>query len=55
MSRGTPVKYLLCDNVGERQLKLQRARKKEKFALEYMTPHTPQMNGVIERIFFVIK
>ena len=54
-SRGTPVKYLRCNNSGEHQSKLQRVCKKEKVMLEYKTSHTPQMNGVIERRFYVIK
>ena len=54
-SRGTPVEYLRCDTAGEHQSKLQRACEKEKVALEYTTPHTPQLSGVIERRFSVIK
>ena len=54
-SRGAPVKYLSYDNAREQQSKLQIACKKEKVTLEYTTPHTPQMNGVIERIFAIIK
>ena len=53
-SRGTPVKYSCCDNVGEHQSKLQKVCEKEKVALEYTTPHTPQLNGVIEMRFKVI-
>ena len=54
-SCGTPVKYLRCDNVGEHQSKLNKACKKEKDALEYTTLTTPQLNGVIERRFAVMK
>ena len=52
---GTPVKYLRCKNSGEHQSKLQRACEKGNMTLEYTTPHTPQMNGVIKRRFYVIK
>ena len=54
-SRGTPVKDPHCDNVGEHQSRLQRACEKEKVTREYTTPHTPQLNGVTERRFSVIK
>ena len=52
---GMPVKHLHCDNSGEYQSKLQRACEKGNMTLGYKTPHTPQMNGVIERRFSVIK
>ena len=54
-SCGTPVKYLCCDNAGEHQSNLQRSCKKEKVTLEYTDLHTPQLNGVTERKFAVIK
>ena len=54
-SVGTPVKYLCFENAVEHQSKLQKACKKEKVVLEYTTPHTPQLNGIIKRIFSVIK
>ena len=53
--QGTPDKYLLCDNTGEHQSKLQKVCKKEIFLLEYMTPHKPQLNGTIDRRFDIIK
>ena len=34
---------------------LQKACEKKKVMLEYTTPHMPHMNGVIERVFNVIK
>ena len=41
-SRGTPVKYLLCNNTGEHQLKLQRACEKRKgYVGIHDTAHTP--------------
>ena len=55
MSHETPVKYLCCDKAGEQQSKLQRECEKEKVNLEYTTPHTLHLNGVIERRFAVIK
>ena len=50
-----PVKYLHCDNTVEHQSKLQGACEKERVALEYTTPHTSHLNGVIERILFLVK
>ena len=55
MSCGTPVNYLCCENTGEHQLKAKKEWEKEKVTLEYTTPHTPKLNGVIERIFSAIK
>ena len=55
MSRVTPVKNLLCDNAGEHQPKLQKACEKEKVTLDYIAPHMPQLNVIIERIFNTIK
>ena len=55
MSRGTLVKNLICDNAGEHQSKLQKACEKEKVTLDYIAPHMPQLNVIIERIFNVIK
>ena len=54
-SCGTPAKYLCIDKAGEHQSKLQRACKKENVTLKYRTPHTLQLNGVIERILSVYK
>ena len=54
-SHGMPVKYLCCKNSGEHQSKLQKACKKKNVKLKYTTPHMPQLNGVMERIFSVIK
>ena len=55
MSRGTPVKYLRCENAREHQSKLQKACEKEKIMLEYTTLHTYQLNIFIQRIFAVTK
>ena len=54
-SHGMPVKYLCCKNSGEHQSKLQKACKKKNVTLKYTTPYMPQLNGVMERIFSVIK
>ena len=54
-SRGTPVKYLCCDKAGKHQSKLKREFKKEKVTMEYMNLHMPQLNGVTERRFAIIK
>ena len=51
----TPIKYLHYNNTREHQSKLQKACEKENVTLEYTTPYTPQLNGVIERRFAVIK
>ena len=53
--RGNPVKYLRCDNLREHQRKLQKVCGKENVKLEYTKPHKPQLNGVIEGRFDVIK
>ena len=53
-SRGTPVNYLHFENSGDHQSKLQKVFK-ENSIVEYTTPHTPRLNGVIKRILTVIK
>ena len=55
MERGTPVKYLCCDNSFKQQSKLQKVCGKLNMMLYYMTPQMPQFNSVIEIIFSVIK
>ena len=55
MARGTLVKYLRYASSGWNQSKLQNIYGKEGFTLEYTTPHSPQMNGVIEILFAIIK
>ena len=46
-----PVQFLRCDNAGEHQDKLQKVCNKFGVTLEYVAPHTPQHNGVVERRF----
>ena len=49
---GKPVKYLRCDNAGEHMSELRKICKGEYgIQLEYTAPHTPQHNGVVERMF----
>ena len=54
-SRGTPFKYLRCDNAGEHKSALKKLCKKEKIILEYTTPRKPRFNVIIEIISAVIK
>jgi hypothetical protein len=47
-----PVKYLQCDNAGEHMSELRKICKGEYgIQLKYTAPHTPQYNGVVERMF----
>ena len=49
---GKPVKYLRCDNAGEHMFELRKICEGEYgIQLEYTAPHTPQHNGVVERMF----
>ena len=49
---GKPVKYLRCDNAGEHMSELRKICEGEYgIQLEYTAPHTPQHNGVVERMF----
>ena len=45
------VKFLRCDNAGEHEEKLQKICHQLGVDLEYVAPHTPQHNGVVERRF----
>ena len=51
---GHTVKYLRCDNAGEHQTKLKKVCETYKVEMEYTAPHTPQMNGVVERRISVL-
>ena len=49
---GKPVKFLRCDNAGEHMSELRKICEGEYgIQLEYTAPHTPQHNGVVERMF----
>ena len=49
---GRPVKYLRCDNAGEHMSELRKICEGEYgIQLEYTASHTPQHNGVVERMF----
>ena len=54
-SRGTPVKYLCCDNTGQHESKFHDVCEKENTKLEYKTLHTPQLRDVVETRLAVIK
>ena len=51
---GHTVKYLRCDNAGERQSKMAEMCKKYSVEMEYTARYTPQMNGVVERRITVL-
>jgi Reverse transcriptase (RNA-dependent DNA polymerase)/Zinc knuckle len=49
---GRVVKYVRCDNAGEHMTDLKKLCEGEySIQLEYTAPHTPQHNGVVERMF----
>jgi gag-polypeptide of LTR copia-type/Zinc knuckle len=49
---GKPVKFIRCDNAGEHMSDLRKICDAEyNIELEYTAPHTPQHNGVVERMF----
>jgi len=49
-----PVKYLRCDNAGENIKQLQDLCKVFGIEPEFTAPHTPQQNGVVERMFVTL-
>ena len=51
---GHTVKYLRCDNAGEHGAKLKKVCDTYNVVMEYTAPHTPQMNGVVERRIAVL-
>ena len=51
---GYVVKYIRCDNAGEHQSKMKNVCEKYGIELEYMAPHTSQMNGVVEQCIAVL-
>jgi hypothetical protein len=48
------VKYIRCDNAGENG-KLKEICEVRGISMEFTAPHTPQMNGVVERKFTTIR
>ena len=49
---GITVKYIRCDNAGEHVSDLKKMCEGQyNIQLEYTAPHTPQHNGVVERMF----
>ena len=49
------TKYLRCDNAGENIKRLKQVCDTNGIQLELTAPHTPQMNGVVERKFVTIR
>jgi transposase InsO family protein len=47
--KGYKIKKIRCDNAGEHQTSLKKVCERHGADLEYTAPHTPQMNGVVER------
>jgi len=46
--RGTPVKFLCCDNAGENEKYVKQLCDKYGIQPEFTAPNTPQQNGVVE-------
>ena len=53
--RGTPVKYLRCDNAGENTVYVKDLCNKYGIQPEFKAPNTPQQNGVVKRSFATVK
>ena len=49
--KGMKVKYVRSDNSGEHVKALKDMSKELNFEIELTSPHTPQMNGRVERVF----
>ena len=49
IAAGYNIKYIRCDNAGEYQTKLQKVCEENGVILEYISPHTPKINGVVKR------
>ena len=49
------VKYMRCDNAGENCKQVQEECEKRGVTIEFTAPHTPQMNGIVERKFVTIR
>jgi hypothetical protein len=50
-----PVKFLQCDNAGENTKQLQDLYKVFGIESEFTAPHTPQQNGVVDRMFVTLQ
>ena len=44
------VQFLQCDNAGENIAGLKAVCDSNGITMEFTAPHTPQMNGVVERL-----
>ncbi|GAX29244.1 hypothetical protein FisN_28Lu116, partial [Fistulifera solaris] len=49
------VKYVRCDNSGENEKQLRSVCEPRGITMEFTAPHTPQMNGVVERKFVSLR
>ena len=49
------VKIIRCDNSGENTEHLEEIARENGIQMEYTSPYTPQMNGVVERRIAVLK
>ena len=49
------VKFVRCDNAGENEKQLRSVCEPRGITMEFTAPHTPQMNGVVERKFVTIR
>ena len=53
--RGTPIKYIRCDNAGENEKYVKELCMKHGIQPEFTAPNTPQLNGVVECSFATVK
>ena len=49
------TKFLRCDDAGENTKQLAAVCKRRGIKIEYTAPHTPQLNGVVERAFVTLR
>jgi len=55
-SHGHQVKFIRCDNAGENKTAVELLQEKVGGIIpQYTAPHTPQQDGVVERIFPTLK
>ena len=52
---GYTTKYLRCDDAGENTRHLSDLCIRRGIKIEFTTPHTPQLNGVVERAFVTVR
>ena len=49
------MKYVRCDNAGENEKYVKQLCNKHGITPEFTAPHTPQLNGVVERSFATVR